>query len=228
MAAPGLPVYETIYGVPLLDDIHNYFPALLYEHSRFQNITQVFSYVRHQLNNRFNLYAYGARRANLSEQEEITPTPSPTPVQPPSRPVVTPDTRYTDRMLNTMVLDLLSLGLQNAEDATTTPNLFFTTNTATGTRTPAQLWTAFRQPVVVRPSSDTIQRATSVVAGTLVPAGTNCAICQEAIAQTDTARKINHCDHYYHQICIDQWFQRSVFCPTCRFDIRESLRNRLA
>jgi hypothetical protein len=120
-------------------------------------------------------------------------------------------------------LDLLNLGLQNQAD----DNLFFTTNTLTGARTPAQVWTSFRQPVVVRPTAETIARTTTIVEGSTLPVGTTCAVCQEGITLTDTARKINHCEHIYHQSCIDQWFNRSVHCPTCRYDIRDSLRVQL-
>ncbi len=223
MASPGLPRYEVIYGVQLLDDMHNYFPALLYDHSRFQSVTQIFHYVRHQLNSRFNLYGYGARQAGygVNEEREDAPTPTPTPNAP------HPPT--SNRILNslnatTVLLDLLNLGLNSPVRNEDVPNLFFTTNTMGGNRTPAQIWTSFRQPVVVRPTTETIQRTTRILTSTEIPVGTICSICQEGIAQTETARKIIHCDHMYHQVCIDQWFERSVLCPTCRFDIRETLR----
>lgn len=207
MAAPSPLRYEVIYGVGLLDDVHNYFPALLYEHSRFQNITQVFHYIRHQMNSRFNLYALGARQAGAHQEQPIPiPTPIPTP---------TGQRVGSSLAATSFLLDLLNLGMTNQAEE----NLFFTS----GTRTPAQMWTGFRQPVVVRPTTDTISRTTTLVQGSSLTPNQNCAICQEGISLTDTARKINHCDHIYHQSCIDQWFQRSVHCPTCRYDIRDSL-----
>ena len=213
MSAPSPSRYEIIYGVGLLDDLHNYFPALLYDHSRFQTVTQIFHYIRYQMNTRFNLYAVGARQAGLRQEEAGPSETAATPVRAAQR-------AGSSLAATSFLLDLLNLGLTNQNE----DNVFFTTNTVTGTRTPAQLWTSFRQPVVVRPTDETIAQTTTVVQGTTLPPNTTCAICQEGITVTDTARKINHCDHLYHQSCIDQWFQRSVQCPTCRFDIRDSLR----
>jgi hypothetical protein len=52
--------YAVVYNVGILDDIHNYFPALLYDHGQFQTVSHVLHYVRSQLHSRFNLYSYGA------------------------------------------------------------------------------------------------------------------------------------------------------------------------
>jgi hypothetical protein len=37
--------YETLYGVGLLDDVHNYFPALLYDSDSFRTVQDVLQYV---------------------------------------------------------------------------------------------------------------------------------------------------------------------------------------
>jgi hypothetical protein len=37
---------------------------------------------------------------------------------------------------------------------------------------------------------------------------------------TEECRRLKPCQHVYHRTCIDQWFLRSVACPTCRHDIR--------
>jgi hypothetical protein len=39
---------------------------------------------------------------------------------------------------------------------------------------------------------------------------------------TDSCRILNSCQHVYHRGCIDTWFERSVFCPSCRHDVRDS------
>lgn len=46
----------------------------------------------------------------------------------------------------------------------------------------------------------------------------NCAICQEQVSSA--AVKISHCGHVFHRTCILQWFETSVRCPVCRYDIR--------
>ncbi len=62
--------YETLYGVGLLDDLHNYFPALLYDSSSFGSMRDVLAYVQHQTRNRFDLFSYGQR-------EYLSRTPAP-------------------------------------------------------------------------------------------------------------------------------------------------------
>lgn len=75
----------------------------------------------------------------------------------------------------------------------------------------------FQEPVVVRPTADQIRNATQAVEQ--VPANSTCAICQEDIAVNGI--KILHCDHLYHESCLQNWFSLSVRCPVCRHDIRE-------
>ena len=54
--------YERVYDVGLLDDLHNYFPGLLYEPDRFRTVSDVLGYVRQNASRRFNLFDYGARQ----------------------------------------------------------------------------------------------------------------------------------------------------------------------
>ena len=67
--------YETLYGVGLLDDLHNHFPALLYDSSGFASVQDVLRYIQMQTRNRFDLFSYGLR-----EYQSTHPLPSP-PVQ---------------------------------------------------------------------------------------------------------------------------------------------------
>lgn len=50
---------EVIYGVKLLDDIHNYFPDLLYNNRRFNTVQGVLSYITSTTQLRFNLFRHG-------------------------------------------------------------------------------------------------------------------------------------------------------------------------
>ncbi len=220
----GYQDYQEIYGVRLLDDLHNYFPALLYDHSRFQNLTQVFHYIRHQMNTRFNLYSYGAAAASAASSGVGSSTrgvaaPAAAQQQADELSFIRTTIPVTPAGANThtILVDLLSSFLSPEPAA----------SLGAAAAAPAPLWTSFRQPVVVRPSLETINRTTQLVSGTSIPAESNCAICQDRIEQSDTARKIVACQHLYHQHCIDRWFLRSVYCPTCRHDIRESRRTPL-
>lgn len=52
---------EYIYGVQILDDIHNYFPDLLYNNRRFDNVQDVFAYIRINMPN-YHIYNANCER----------------------------------------------------------------------------------------------------------------------------------------------------------------------
>lgn len=79
--------YETLYGVGLLDDLHNYFPALLYDSSSFVSTRDVMAYVQTQTRARFDLFSYG-QREYLSRQTPSAASPSASSSQPLYRRVV--------------------------------------------------------------------------------------------------------------------------------------------
>jgi len=80
--------YETLYGVSLLDDLHNYFPAILYEPEQFRNVAQVLTYIQRQTHRRFDLFTFGQTAYN--ERRPQPPAPlaqrSVHPVAPPPLP----------------------------------------------------------------------------------------------------------------------------------------------
>lgn len=210
------PDYQVVYGVGLLDDVHNYFPSLLYDQGRFQTVSQVLSYVRSQMNTRFNLFAYGAslHRAN-------SPAPAPTPV-PVAEPVITrPSARTRDANSLNILLGLLGLGT----DIRLVPDLGLAPQ---GLRTPADIWASFNTPVVVAPSAEIISANTEIIDASNVVvdvSGTSltqniCTVCQDVMRSPEICRRLRPCQHSFHRACIDEWFRRSVFCPSCRHDIR--------
>ena len=83
-------------------------------------------------------------------------------------------------------------------------------------------------PVAVRPSAGAYSRNTILMDSSCVPAGTVCTVCQSAPGEdlsgvliTDTVwRKLRSCQHYFHKICADRWFEQNIHCPNCRADIR--------
>lgn len=87
----AFPQYQRHYEVGLLDDIHNYFPALLYEPERFSNVADVLSYVRQCVARRFDLFSAGQRVYDASafaQQRQRLPPQGPqafaaSPIQPP-------------------------------------------------------------------------------------------------------------------------------------------------
>jgi hypothetical protein len=79
------------------------------------------------------------------------------------------------------------------------------------------------EPVVVRPTPEQINEATSITPYTEVESSQVCTICQDhgSVEETPDWREIDRCGHLYHKKCIDRWFETSVQCPICRVDIRD-------
>lgn len=77
-------------------------------------------------------------------------------------------------------------------------------------------------PVVIRPTGEQIEAASHPFMIADLSADTNdrCAICQEDFIGGAAARRLTVCRHLFHRECIDRWFNTSVRCPVCRYDIR--------
>jgi hypothetical protein len=199
--------YVSVYNVGLLDDIHNYFPALLYDTGRFQNVANVFSYVRNQLDTRFNLFRHGATLYNASQRAQPSQQPQTTHTIP-----LTPTPRATRNANDIAAANLLLGFLRMSTEDDLSNYIQLPARTAN-----ANAWT---DPVIVRPTAQAIAAGTEPVLGSSLAENTGCAICQDTIIPTDPARRLLACGHVYHRGCIDEWFRRSVYCPSCRHDIR--------
>lgn len=196
--------YENI----VLDTIHNFFPAMLYEPEIFQTIPDVFAYTRMQMQRHFDLFSAG--RAAYQPIGQLRPTVLP-------NATITRDadllrlgadflsalrtpTNFTNAMPTVNMNELLNI---------TVPNNLFTTT----------FQQRFEDPVVVRPTAQQIAEATSLE---IIETGDeDCAICQDTMVEGAEALTIDFCDHTFHQNCISTWFQQNVRCPVCRHDIRE-------
>jgi hypothetical protein len=58
--------YEEYYGIQLLDDLHNYFPDILYRQERFISVFDLLNYIRTVMDDRFNIFSSASRRYNTS------------------------------------------------------------------------------------------------------------------------------------------------------------------
>jgi hypothetical protein len=190
--------YQEQYGNPMLDTIHNYFPALLYENQGFTSVPQIVAYVNRQMDQHFNLFSSG--RAAYQAQRPRLQAPRPPP--PLHQAAYQIPLSYTDIMQavypgHSGIADLLSGLLQ--------------------VQPPAQL---AMEPVIVRPTAEQISENTIIEIN--AAEGEMCSICQDVLPVGGQVRTISHCEHSFHTGCIDTWFQRNVRCPVCRHDIRES------
>jgi hypothetical protein len=191
--------YENYYGVQLLNDLHNYFPDILYG-PQFQN-DQLVQYIRSQVANRFNLFSnaqtnyFNQNRTNLQNQHV--------------------------RRVNSM--------LQEGEDThvnilLTASNPFsnIIQSLVQGLNSPLSnsddMNLGSLLPVVIRPTIQQIEAASAIVE--LSNSQDSCAICQEHMNPNDRIRRLNQCRHTFHNNCILTAFNTSPRCPVCRNDIR--------
>ncbi len=226
--------YEELYGVGMLDDIHNYFPAILYHPQQFRTVQDLLQYISRQTQRQFNLFDRGLRRferaqssqetAPIIERPSVTPAIAPTTSTTPLQRLINPNLNPNPRTSRTLTphLDIIT------ETFDITPFLTGSgSTTGLGALTGInELITLLRgevnmEPVHVTPTQQQINVATHVFE-TLrnEHADAVCSICQEGYTENILIRQIRHCNHMFHRGCIDQWFQQNVHCPVCRFDIR--------
>lgn len=198
--------YTRIYNVGIMDDLHNYFPAILYEPERFRHVGELLSYVRDQAYDRFNLFNAGARDYRRNHYPVQTPPPfipQPTWRMPPRTgplpmpvPITMPLPSQQDEEQLNQLLHQMIHGLMGHQIIPT--NL---------------------ESVVVRPTPQQIATATSISTSQVEERA--CAICQDNIELGSEIRTLNRCEHAFHTGCIDTWFRTNVRCPVCRHDIRQ-------
>jgi Ring finger domain len=231
----------SIFNVQLLDDLHNYFPDILYNSNRFETVQDLLRYIQEQTRTRFNLYDAGRNRymqgRNVVQQPDTGGTVQPTAAQPiATRPTATQPTatqstaaQPTQSPLRELLTGAPRLVPSRRNHVSQfyfplnplsyTEDIIMNDNTSSIINLLVQGLNN-QEPVVVRPTQEQITSATSVqtISAALEDP---CAICQEIMDPGTVIRKINACEHSFHVNCIDTWFRRSVNCPNCRADIRE-------
>ena len=214
--APSLSPYSDSL---LLTEIHNYFPALLYNQGRFNSTRDVFRYINEQMSARYNIFSawqnYYQRVNPPVQQQPRTPRPR---VYVPRSPNTTRWGAPVQQQMDATHPLVTALAQEIVVDQFMT-NLMAALPGNSTLRFPRHGQQTFLDPVVVRPSDTQIAVATTVLRA---PAGVdeNCAICQDRVQTDESLRRLNACNHQFHRGCIDTWFQRNVHCPVCRHDIR--------
>lgn len=241
---------NNIYPIQLLNDLHNWFPDILYNPGRFQNVQDLLEYIRQGANiNPFThgLQFYNARQRNgnnSSQSSNINPdniaryqsaaSRGNSYVPRPSRNVSSNDlVGYRIPVSDSDVSQILGR-LNNISPVTfrfsnnndRLPSIFDNIQIPLGNPlhqlfSSTMLENFLNQSVIIRPSEDDINRTTTTSIAPNIQDDI-CTICQDNIEEGQNMRKINHCNHYFHQDCIDTWFEGNVHCPTCRYDIRDT------
>jgi hypothetical protein len=193
--------YRRVYDVPFLDDIHNFFPAFLYDQRIFLTPQDVFGYINRQMDTHFNIYTRARREYNQANPVINTSFPLRRP--PPAQPQV--------RTATGSVIDILPLF--NTTQQNNILSEYFLNAMLRENLIPSL------EPVIVRPSQAQVDLSTTLRLATNEEEQ-NCSVCQEGYSEGQAIRTITYCSHRFHKNCIDNWFGRNVHCPDCRHDIR--------
>ena len=240
--------YTSIFGVGLLDDLHNYFPDVLYNSQRFTSVQDLMRYIQDQTRSRFNLLDYGRRMSGYQSPAPISPAPvstasvstasvSPVTTIPIVSIPVHGDTGGTPDASGALLSTPIRVHARTIPHAPRVPRQptylyqyptrysaemdgmnLMTSLLNNLIQTPDTFMNNFTD-VVVYPTNQQIDAATTVETLT----GTlesACPICQEDMVQGSRIRRITRCNHPFHLDCIGQWFEQSCVCPICRTDIR--------
>jgi len=209
--------YQHIYNIHLLNEIHNYFPDILYNRQRFQNVQDLLSYIQdvaeispydrglqqYRINQSRNVRQSEPSRYRYEERVNNISSTSMPPVPNTSMPPVPNTTQENDRLINNVLSGIsFVLGSTNLEQVIE-----------------EQLQTFLDHSVIVCPTAHEIQAASTTFASA-ERQDDICAICRDEIRIEQQVRRLTYCSHYFHKVCIDSWFLRNVHCPTCRHDIR--------
>lgn len=204
--------YVYYYGIGLLDDLHNYFPAVLYDSGRFLTVRDLLGYIQLQTQQRFNLFT-NATRTFLRSQPPLRSYAS-VAAGAPAVPRVAPLRRMPQTETVTETFEFtFPQGATNADLVNDRDVL----QALLGLMTVGQ---DRMEPVIVRPTDVQISNATTLRMANTEDEADTCSICQDAYTEGQAMRTITHCSHRFHKDCVDTWFRTNVRCPVCRYDIR--------
>ena len=209
--------YENVYGVSLLDDLHNYFPRILYNPQQFQSVPDLLAYVQQTTRTRFNLFDNGmqqyASSMRAQQQQQVQQPRNTYATAAGAASYINANANANANAQQSTAIDPVSASLLPLLRSLIVPRVV---------RIP--LNTTFSDPVIVHASQELIE-ASSTQETLEEDSENNCAICQDSMSQGELVRKITVCSHEFHRSCIDNWLlNSSVLCPTCRHDIREPAR----
>jgi hypothetical protein len=233
--------YEQLYHVGLLDDLHNFFPAVLYEPERFHSVQELLTYISSQTRDRFNLFNRGMNRYQNTNSTINTPAQTAARASIPVSQTTTIPPTIPQRSNRTysMMFPQLDIVTETIDLAPFLSSAMINTTSARYDPTNIirellnlnrQMRTNAMEPVIVAPSEQQLSSATTVAEITDVNSLRDqiCSVCQEGYTANQITRKINFCNHMFHKDCIDPWFGSHVHCPVCRHDIRETQPNNIS
>jgi hypothetical protein len=233
---------STPYPISLLNDLHNYFPDLLYQPQRFQSVPDVLHYIISVANQ--NPY----ERARLTQATQATQATRPVTAASTAASTTSSNVRRvpiqpTDnsaaafyRLIHGASLPETEMVFTSSRPARSSSSRAFLGgnwmggDSSSDTILSSLIGQIFEAPslqnfldqtVTVHPTADQIHHHTTLTTAPRTM-DDNCAICQDPIELGQQMRILNYCTHSFHTNCIDTWFTTHVTCPTCRHDIRNN------
>jgi hypothetical protein len=242
--------YTSIFRVGILDDLHNYFPDLLYNSDRFRSVQDVLRYIQRGARTQFNPFEQGLREYNRNNHI-VQPTQIPVVDSRITRDVSSEPQRVSFTSSNMSVPQQVPLTTSNIPE--TPVRVRAAAGTGEAPQTPAPIrrrpmtyvWAdslipnryennlidtsmltnlftmALNQNFTDVPVVPTNDQVDSATTLGRSDVAEPCAICQDVMENSQSIRRINRCQHAFHRSCIDTWFESGVTCPICRIDIRE-------
>ena len=229
--------FETQYGFSFMDEMHNFFPELMYDETLFpqpnmmwmrHRLQTLFPHVYPRQRSLYHIYSAEGRRDEVLRWRTPPPPPAPMPAPTPMRMGPTPLVSPRQTRIDVDVLDVSGVRTTRTLNRDLAPQSLFTslildlapdpnTSRISNFLTEGLLNLAF-QDVPVRPSESQIAAASRILQHSEVHQEETCAVCQSR--GPEQPWRVLHCSHAYHQGCIDEWFRINVHCPICRRDIR--------
>jgi RING-H2 zinc finger domain len=214
--------YQNIYGFHILDELHNFFPELLYDEQMFPN--DMFAYVRFRCRslfpeyvrqqNIYNIFQANSRRLEFQAWRNTNLQQEPEPITP-VRPIRQAMPAAPRRVVRQNPAQTRTTLFQFPLESANLMDLLLTAANQPGILFP------LGSDVPVVPTNEQIDTNTHVLLPNAVGTNAICSICQEHGNETAAWRALNVCSHQFHDRCIRRWFQEHVTCPMCRADIRE-------
>lgn len=227
---------QPFYPIPLLNEIHTWFPDILYNPGRFRNVQDLLAYIRQvadvspysrglqqYVSNRpvtLHPMAPGSSATNSAIvsslfEPRVEPIPSERGYSYTARTNINGNpvtARVRTMPISTTIIEAEEVEEMNEQ---TISNMLNQLLSGTVIRD------FLGQNVVVAPTTQQIEQSSTLenLPSTLED---NCTICQDSMEEGQQVRRLQHCHHVFHKTCIDTWFRSNVHCPTCRHDIRET------
>jgi hypothetical protein len=209
------------YPLPILNELHELYPDLLYRPARFQTSNHVIDYILEQSIHRVHreeLARYQASHAPYASQVAQAMHVL-EPVVQQAQAIEPQQVSQSQRQRN--AIENFEREFYGAVVYRPEPSQATSFEQLLTSLIDDGIAQSRPQRTTLRPTATQLESATTVRTLTEHHDGV-CSICHEEMVSGQHIRQIHHCSHVFHQFCIDTWFSMRSSCPTCRHDIRSN------